>query len=274
MRISARPIADGRLACLVLVFAVWVIGPTAAQDRVDDPFYCGERELGRFFYCSRPEIKPEPPGEPVIVTVEPRQSAVEEVAAITAELDELRAEAVLRPTPDNVRAYVSFQREQLDRASHFSDAWRRLLWTEPTLDYTLERPVSQLGKRQWLDDRRLARNMTLANLGDRYGLFYFFAASCSACTEFSPILKAFSDQHGIPVKAVSVDGGGSTYFPDAVVDQGQMARLGLSGAPTPAVVLFDSVSHEVIPVGFGIVSQSELASRIYVLTQTETGKDY
>ena len=105
------------------------------------------------------------------------------------------------------------------------------------LDYTLQRPVSQLGKRQWLDARREDRDFVLANLGERYGLFYFFAASCSACTEFSPIMRAFADRHEISVKTVSLDGGLSPYFPDAVRDAGQMAALGLSGTPTPAVAL-------------------------------------
>ena len=103
-------------------------------------------------------------------------------------------EAVLRPTPENVRNYISYQRIQLDRASAFSDTWRRLIWSEPELDYTLERPVSQLAKRQWLDARRDDKDRLLEGLSDQYGLFYFFAASCSACTEFSAILRAFADR--------------------------------------------------------------------------------
>lgn len=271
MPINARPIVRGLITALCLMASLPSL--SLAQERTPDALYCGERNLGRYFYCDRHQEKQEKP-QPTIIEVTPAPTATEQVAAIRAQLEELRAEAVLHPTQDNVRAYVSFQRQQLDRASTFSDAWRRLLWTEPALDYTLERPVSQLGKRQWLDERRADRNTVLANLGERYGLFYFFAASCTACTEFSPIINAFAQHHEIPVKAVSVDGGPSPYFPDAVVDTGQMARLGLSGAPTPAVVLYDSQANKVIPIGFGIVSQSELEDRIFVLTQTATGEDY
>ncbi len=272
MRINAHQIVRGLIASLCVMAALPSV--SVAQERAPDPFYCEERDLGRYFYCERERNKKAPP-EPTIIEVTPAPpSATEEIAAIREHLEELRAEAVLRPTQDNVRAYVSFQRQQLDRASTFSDAWRRLLWTEPSLDYTLQRPVSQLGKRQWLDERRADRNVVLASLGERYGMFYFFAASCTACTEFSPILKAFADHHDIPVKAVSVDGGPSPYFPDAVRDNGHMATLGLSGAPTPAVVLYDSEANKVIPIGFGIVSQSELEDRIFVLTQTITGEDY
>ncbi|MEL7322582.1 MAG: conjugal transfer protein TraF [Pseudomonadota bacterium] len=271
MRISARQIASGLIACAAFINTPLM---ASSQERDPDPFYCGERDLGRYFYCDRHRQQAEPDEPTVVEIIAAPPTAIEEMSEIQDTLKELRTEAVLRPTADNVRAYIVYQRQQLDRASAFSDSWRRLLWTEPSLDYTLQRPVSQLGKRQWLDERREDRGFVLANLGERYGLFYFFAASCSACTEFSPILRAFADRHDIPVKAVSVDGGPSPYFPEAVRDAGQMAALGLSGAPTPAVALYDSHANKVIPIGFGIVSQSELEDRIFVLTQTQPGEDY
>lgn len=270
MLINARQTVSGLIACFCTIVSA---AQSSAQSADPDPFYCDERKLGRYFYCDRQEAEPKPP-EPTIIESAPAPSAAEEMAAVREQLENLRAEAVLRPTPENVRNYISYQRIQLDRASAFSDTWRRLIWSEPELDYTLERPVSQLAKRQWLDARRDDKDRLLEGLSDQYGLFYFFAASCSACTEFSAILRAFADRYGITVKAVSVDGGPSPYFPDAPRDQGQMKAMGLAGAPTPAVALFDARANRVIPIGFGIVSQSELEERIFVLTQTEPGKDY
>jgi conjugal transfer pilus assembly protein TraF len=89
-----------------------------------------------------------------------------------------------------VTAYIRFQREQLDRASLFSDVWQRAIWQDPDLDYTLQRPVSTLGKRQWQDARAPSANGHGAALGERYGLFYFFAQSCGACEVMSPIVKS------------------------------------------------------------------------------------
>lgn len=261
MPMRARPIAKAALAVALC------IAPVAAQE---DPFYCAERQLGRYFYCERPK---EPEGTKFDAPAAPI-SASEEMAGVRERLEELRAEAVLRPTEAAVRDYIVYQREQLDRASTFSDVWRRLLWTDPNLDYNLLRPVSGIAKQAWLDGRKEDRRATLAHLRDRYGLFYFYAASCSACTEFSPILRAFADTHGLTVKAVSVDGGPNPSFPDAVIDRGQMERLGLGGSPTPALVLFDTETRAVTPVAFGIVSHAELEDRIFVLTQKETGEDY
>ena len=237
-----------------------------AEDH-EDGFYCRERRLGQWFYCTRPKD----PERPSLV---PQASAAERMAAISRELDELKARAILEPTQENVIAYVRFQREQLDRASTFSDTWQRALWQNPDLDYTLQRPVNTVGKRAWLDNRKADRDTVLTNLGQRYGLFYFYAQSCGACEIFGPILRSVADSHGMTVMAVSMDGGPNRDFPNYVVDSGQRARMGVAGNQTPALVLFDTATRRTIPVGFGLLSAEEIMDRIFMLTNTKVGSDF
>ena len=60
----------------------------------EDALYCKERRLGTWFYCEKP-------------TEEPRKSAAappparERLAAIGSELEELKARAILEPSPEN-----------------------------------------------------------------------------------------------------------------------------------------------------------------------------
>lgn len=122
--------------------------PLVTTSDSQDSFYCEERRLGYWFYCARPK-----PPEVQEETSEPAPSATSQLDAITANLRELKAKAILEPTPANVTAYIRFQRAQLDRASLFSDVWQRAIWQDPDLDYTLQRPVSTLGKRQWQELR-------------------------------------------------------------------------------------------------------------------------
>jgi conjugal transfer pilus assembly protein TraF len=96
---------------------------------------------------------------------------------IGARLEELKAKAILEPTSDNIVAYVRYQREQLDRASTFADVWERAIWQHPDLDYTLQRPVSTLGKTAWLAQRKTDREAVIASLSERYGLFFFYSSS-------------------------------------------------------------------------------------------------
>lgn len=234
----------------------------------EDALYCKERRLGTWFYCEKP-------------TEEPRKSpaapppARERLAAIGSELEELKARAILEPSPENVTAYVRFQREQLDRSSMFADVWQRALWQDPGLDYTLQRPVSTLGKRAWIDERKTDRDRVMATLSQRYGVFYFFASSCGACDIFSPILKSVSDKYGLAVLAVSMDGGPSASFPGYMVDSGQYEKLGLgTDRQVPALVLFDSIAKQPMPIGYGILSQDEIMDRVFQLTQVKPGSDY
>lgn len=243
---------------------------------VEDPAasnrdWCEERKLGNWFYCTRPKAEEQKPEAPAPA---PTKSAVEELDAVTAELRELKAKAILDPTPDNISAYVKFQRVQLDRSSYFADQWQRLLWQDPELDYTLERPVGNLGKRLFTDARKVSRDQALSRLSERYGLFYFFSSDCGACTIFAPILKSVADSNHISVMAVSTDGGPSEHFPRYVVDSGQRERMGIPTKAVPAVVLFDTVTKKTLPVGFGVLSADEIMERIFVLTQKEVGDDY
>lgn len=270
-----------KVAMLLLVLSPVVLGTPAlaqdgavAEDGLDrdapDAFYCGERKLGQWFYCA----KPKPAENREARQPPPVASAAERMAAITKQLDELKARAILEPTEANVIAYVRFQREQLDRASTFSDTWQRALWQNPDLDYTLQRPVSTVGKRLWLDNRKADRDAVLTRLGQRYGLFYFYAQSCGACEVFAPILRSVTDSHRMSVMAVSMDGGPSKDFPNYVVDSGQRARMGLAGNETPALVLFDTQTRRTIPVGYGVLSADEIMDRIFMLTNTKVGSDY
>ena len=265
-------------ACLMLTAtpAALPIAPLHAQappadtsGENQDRFYCEQRRLGYWFYCTRPK-----PPERQAPAPAPSQSATSKMEAITAQLRELKAKAILEPSAANVTAYIRFQRAQLDSASLFSDVWQRAIWQDPDLDYTLQRPVSTLGKRQWQDSRSAERDAVMTRLSARYGLFYFFAQSCGACEVMSPIVQSVASTWHIPVRAISTDGGPSRQFPNYAVETNQRSRMGLEPRITPAVVLWDALKGQPIPIGYGVMSADELQDRIYLLTSKEAGRDY
>ncbi|MDE0254073.1 MAG: conjugal transfer protein TraF [Rhodospirillaceae bacterium] len=233
--------------------------------------------LGWHFYCDREQERQDvepPPAPPDPRSSEPTTPATERILALRRALEEARAEAILDPTPEKVTAYLRLQQETLQRAAAFSDAFRRTVWASPELDYTLKRPVGALAKRVWSDERRMARDAALARLGDRYGLIYLGHAGCAGCRVFGPLLHAFATRHGLDVLPVSLTGEALEGWPEAVADQGRAARLGLGNAPVPALVLFDTATKRVLPVGFGVMAEDEMAERIFALTALEPGHDY
>ena len=235
-----------------------------------DPFYCGERKLGTWFYCERPKPANRAQSDPAA----PNESYRKRLDRIGARLEELKAKAVLEPSPDNIIAYVRYQREQLDRASMFADVWERAIWQHPDLDYTLQRPVNTLGKSAWLEQRKSDREATVAGLSERYGLFLFYSASCGACEIFSPIVRSLADKYHLSVLPVSMDGGPNPAFSRFVVNHGQYEKMGLEGGQVPALVLFDTYLKKPIPIGYGVMAEDEVLQRIFYLTSVKPGSDY
>ncbi len=248
----------------------WCPGPGPGQAAEYGP------SLGWHFYCDRQETENEraiPQSAPPSA-VDSERPATERIAALRRVLEEARAEAILDPTPEKVTAYLRLQQETLQRAAAFSDAFRRTVWATPELDYTLKRPVGALARQVWSDERRAARDRALAGLKDRYGLIYLGHAGCAGCRVFGPLLRAFALRHGLDVLAVSLTGAALEGWPEAVADNGRAARLGLGEAPAPALVLFDTATQRVLPVGFGVMAEDVMAQRIFALTQLEPGHDY
>ena len=235
--------------------------------------WCGEG-LGWHFYCDRQEETREMPPAPTAPSGASTQSATERILEMRRQLEEARATAILDPSPAKVAAYLRLQQETLQRAASFSDAFRRTVWATPELDYTLKRPVGALAKRLWSDERRADVAASLARLGERYGLIYLGHAGCSGCKVFGPLLRAFATRHGLDVLAVSLTGEPLEGWPEAVPDHGRAQKLGLAGTPVPALVLFDTKTKRVLPVGFGVMAEDQMAERIFTLTALEPGHDY
>ncbi len=282
---AANPALRRALGRLLAAIGVWAaLGASAAggDTRAGEwRSWCGDRgsssSLGWHFYCDREKERQEaepPPAQPVPPAVERYTPATDRILALRRALEEARAKAILDPTPAKVAAYLRLQQETLQRAAVFSDAFRRTVWSTPELDYTLKRPVGALAKQVWSDERRQARDRALASLKDRYGLIYLGHAGCAGCKVFGPLLRAFAMRHGLDVLAVSLTGAALEGWPEAVADNGRAARLGLGNAPVPALALFDTATKQVLPVGFGVLAEDEMAERIFALTALEPGHDY
>jgi len=256
-----------RLAPGVLLIALAAPPAVAGEWRA----WCGEG-LGWHFYCDRGDAPDEPPS--MIPPEVAPSSAHARILAMRRELEEARATAILEPSPAHVSAYLRLQQAALQRSAAFSDSFRRTVWATPGLDYTLKRPVGALAKQLWSDERRASRDAALARLGERYGLIYLGDPACAACRVFGPRLRAFALRHGLDVLAVSMSGDALESWPEAVPDDGRAESLGLAGSPLPAVVLFDMATRQVLPVGFGVLAEDQLAERIFVLTALEPGRDY
>ena len=264
------------ITILLIAYVVTLILLLSTTAHAKKPNYCAEYGLGWNFYCQDEQKEEESKPETKKLTEAPQnqEDYAEKLSQIKKTLEDKKAKAVIYPTEDNIKDYMAYQKTVLDRSGTFADQWRRVIWKTPTLDYTLQRPVSKVGKESWIDKRNSDVENTVRNINDRYGVFFLFSGSCPHCHRYSPILKAFQQKYGINIIAVSMDGGALPEWPKFMVNHGQIARMGIDNNTVPATLLFDKKTRKVIPVGFGVLAHSELEERIYAQTKLEVGDDF
>lgn len=269
--------------------------------------YCA-RDLGAWFYCRRvAEEAPPPPIEakpPDTATSAAEEAELQKFEAFKATLDRASKLAVWNPTPENVERFFRLQQLALNQSSLFSDEYRRLVWAKPELDYSLKRPVSELGKRDWSETRTADRELFLKRIASDVGLFYVYRGNCGPCRVFTPIIRDFANRYALTVRGVSVDGAPNPALATTFVDRGQLRSWGIGNPTTPSILLFqnpslDPATGEARPhrvrlsddrevevaaclkprgcltyVGAGVMSQEDLLERIYVMLATRPGEDF
>jgi conjugal transfer pilus assembly protein TraF len=232
---------------------------------INNSNYCNDYGLGWNFYCHETKENQESQNQ---------EDYQERLNEIKQTLEAKKAKAVIYPTEENISDYMSYQKMVLDRSSNFADVWRRTLWKTPNLDYSLFRPTSKVGKEAWIDDRNKDVAQTVKNINERYGIFFLFRSDCLYCHKYSPILKSFQEKYQITIMPVSMDGGSLPEWNKFVVNRGQVEKMGLQSSAVPATILFDKETRKFVPVGFGVLSHSELEERIYAITKLEVGNDF
>jgi conjugal transfer pilus assembly protein TraF len=174
--------------------------------------------------------------------------------------------AILEPNSDNIITYILAQKALMDQSERFSESWQRVVMTTPALDETLVHPVDQNARHVYYQERHQDITKRIKALAQEYGLFFFFKGECSYCHHFAPVVKHFAKKHGWSVLAVSLDGGTLPEFPGARQDNGMAVRLQVSHVP--ALIAFHASSGQMIPLAYGMVSESEIEERIDLLTRS------
>lgn len=223
------------------------------------------------WYCQVEETKPTERQPPKKAKTK-EEIALEEIEKLRKELEAKRALAILQPTQENVKAYIAAQESLMQRASVFSDVWRRVIWQNPEMNYELKRPANNAAIATYTNLRKAEEKRTLDEINKEWGLFFFFRSDCPYCHRMAPTLKFLSEAYGITVLPVSLDGGGLSEYPNPLRDNGMAARLGIQQVPT--LVLGNIRDKRLIPLGSGVISAQDVIERIYILTSTQPGELY
>ena len=236
--------------------------------------YWSDRWRGWHFYEDpAPEERERPvlPDKtmPVAPPVRPwRVPELIEFERLQKTLEDTRNIAIMRPSEANVRRYMDLEAQVVARASNFADMAQRVAWATPELDPTLHgRPVNAKALEVFEQTELADRSRSIGELGKDHVLFFFYRSDCPYCHAFAPTLEAFQARHGIQVVAISVDGGPMPGFPNARPDNGIATTLKVT--QVPAVFLAQPFTGKITPIGFGVLSESQLLERIVAVASPQ-----
>ena len=229
------------------------------------PIFWDDYRRGWHFYEDpEPKVAPPPKSAPrprEAPVTDPRPPELVEFARLQKRLEDYRNIAIIKPTEANVRRYMELEASVVRQASHFSDVAQRVAWSTPDLDMTLQgRPVNAQAIEVFDREQSQSRNQSLATLAATHVLFFFFRSDCPYCHAFAPTLEAFQARHGIQIVPISVDGGGLPSFPQFRRDNGISRTLQVT--QVPALYLAEPFTGKITPIGFGVLSESQLVERI------------
>lgn len=259
-----------QLRSLLITLAL-MLGPLASSAQEASSRYWYDSWRGWHFYEDpAPEERERPalPSKAVPPTLPAQPLKAPELVEfehLQKTLEDTRNIAIMRPTEANVRRYMELEAQVVARASYFADVAQRVAWATPALDPTLQgRPVNAKALEVFEQTELTDRSRTIADLGKDHVLFFFYRSDCPYCHAFAPTLEAFQARHGIQVVAISVDGGPMPGFPNARPDNGIATTLKVS--QVPAVFLAQPFTGKITPIGFGVLSESQLLERIAVVS--------
>jgi conjugal transfer pilus assembly protein TraF len=252
----------------------------SAPAQATRPIFWVDHTRGWHFY--EDPVEPPPPVTPIAsspqastpssTSSDPRPPELVEFAQLQKKLEESRQVAIVRPTEANVRRYMELEVQVTRQASHFADVAQRVAWANPELDMTLQgRPTNAQAIQVFDRERQDARTTQVTALSKTHVLLFFFRSDCPYCHALAPILETFETRYGMHIVAISVDGGGLPNFPNFRRDNG-IARS-LQVTQVPAVFLANPFDGVISPLGFGVLSESQLLERIATVSSPGAGDE-
>ena len=225
--------------------------------------YFADRERGWFWYEKDASGSGRKPRDPE------RKTTVEDVRRRG---EELFGRAVLFPTAENVRAYMEHQKRVFERSEEFARTWKRVLLETPSLDASVENPVSAAGAGIARELRREAADSMLRRISETGKLVFFFRSDCPFCGGQAEVLATLEKRHGIGVVAASLDGRGlPPLYPRFVDGSAQAGRLRVEAVP--AIFLFVPSRRKIARIGTGFLTLGETRERLRLVGEEIFGPE-
>lgn len=181
--------------------------------------------------------------------------------------------AIMSPTEENMKSYLEANHFVQEKSALFADQWRRVLWQNPSFDFTTRNPAANFAQVDLKAQRNQIRQSDIKLLSKEWGLVYFFRDTCRFCHLQSPLIKKLASDYGFEILAISLDGSTSEIFPDALPDNGigKLLTDGMGIEQVPALFMVNRSQTESHLISSGVLALEDMISRIVLLATKNPG---
>ena len=237
--------------------------PLLALAVISQSSFAYEKPQSWLYYHDPIVVKPKEVEKPQPVEPQkPQMTAKEVLKKIGEDYEEKFSIAVLNPTRENILAEMAAKKKFMDMSEHFANRYQQVTWTTPEFDYTLENPMRT--DTLWANGKdgydRIQKKF--ADAATKYGLLYVFRSDCPYCKKFAPILKLFANAHGFSIISVTLDGQGTSDFPNPVKNIELLKRRNALPEVVPALYIVNPKEPQAQALGFGLMNTKDLEERI------------
>jgi conjugal transfer pilus assembly protein TraF len=205
-----------------------------------------------------------------VPTKQKNNDPIENVNQVKETLKRTLDQAIINPTPDNIKRYITLQNQTSERVNQFVNTWQQVLLNHPELNYSISHPTNTIALQVYHENESKQKEAALAQFAQHSGLFFFYRSTCPYCQRFAPILKHFAEMHHLIVIPITLDGISLPEFPGSKQDSGQAEKFHVTVEPSLFAV--DPVTQKAFPVAYGLTSETELLNNIYnIMTQYQAG---
>ncbi|WP_241390109.1 MULTISPECIES: type-F conjugative transfer system pilin assembly protein TraF [Serratia] len=168
--------------------------------------------------------------------------------------------AILYPSAENFRRFMTMQNFWTDRATDFTQTAKIARLKYPELDYNLKRSHNNGSVQARLTEEKKVQNAAVSQVARQYGLFFFYRGNNAVDNLMAGVIRSFCEDRGISLMAVSVDGKISDQLPQSRPDSGQAEKMNVMHFP--ATFLVDPRTHQWQPLAWGFMSHDDLDNQI------------
>lgn len=187
-------------------------------------------------------------------------SDLEQMKYLQKQLEEAKATAIMKPTPENVARYKVYQDYFVEKSTQFSSAWEAMLLKFPQLDYNIKNSFYNATAPIKAVEERKAQSDAIQWVNQQYGVFFFYRGNEPLDNKLAEIVKSFGEQYGLSIIPISIDGKMASSYPQSKLDNGQAMAMGIKHFP--ALFLVNPKKNEYKPLAYGFITQDDLARRV------------